>query len=280
MEICKSLEGLRAFQSVTRAAGRSLALIPTMGALHAGHLSLVKAAQNDGHATLVTIFVNPTQFAAHEDLATYPRRFEADLAALETLQVDALFAPTADILYPVGEQTRVALSPLGQLWEGVDRPHFFDGVATVVAKLLILSRATAAYFGEKDFQQLQIIRRLATDLLIDTQIIGCPTLRTAGGLALSSRNAYLQPAACQSATALYQALCEARDQIRKGAAIPAVLDYAKAQVLQAGFTQVSYLAHVDAQTLAAVPTALPAGSGRLIAAAYLEGVRLIDNLAL
>ena len=280
MQICKSLEELQPAQDRLRQQGKSLALIPTMGALHEGHLSLVKQAQQDGHATLATLFVNPTQFAAHEDLDTYPQTFEPDVAALQELGVNILFAPSPDLMYPDGDQTRVRVGNLGKLWEGVDRPHFFEGVATVVTKLLILAKADAAYFGEKDFQQLQVIRRLATDLIIETEIHGCPTIRDAMGLALSSRNAYLDEVRLQVASNLYQTLIWTRDQIQSGAAVPDTLDHANKTILDAGFETVSYLAHIDADTLEAQDLPLSAGSGRLIVAAYLGGVRLIDNIAI
>ena len=177
-----------------------------MGALHDGHLSLIKAAQRDGHATLATIFLNPTQFAAHEDLDTYPRTLDADLTALQGLGCDGLFLPDTALMYPKGEQTRVHVPDLATRWEGADRPHFFEGVATIVTKLLIAARADAAYFGEKDFQQLQIIRRLAADLLMDTAIVGCATVRAPSGLALSSRNAYLTDAGLKQAGEIYAAL--------------------------------------------------------------------------
>lgn len=279
MQICKSLEDLRRAQDTLTQQGATLALIPTMGALHAGHLSLIKQAQRDGHATLATLFVNPTQFAAHEDLDTYPQTFERDVRALERLGTQILFAPPPDLMYPKGEQTRVRVGQLGTVWEGVDRPHFFEGVATIVTKLLILAKADAAYFGEKDFQQLQIIRRLAADLMIDTQICGCPTVRDAQGLALSSRNAYLDAEGLQVAATIHQTLLWARNRIQAGEPIPGTLTQARQAILEAGFDRLSYLAHINAETLAVCEAALPVGSGRLIIAAYLGGVRLIDNIA-
>ena len=277
MEICKSLAALAAFQQ--RLRGQSLALVPTMGALHAGHLSLVRAAQEAGQAVLVSLFVNPAQFAPHEDLDTYPQTFDADVAALEERGVTALFAPPRTLMYPDGEVTRVRVGEIGQVWEGADRPHFFDGVATIVTKLLVLARAETAYFGEKDYQQLQVIRRLATDLLIPTQIIGCPTVRDAGGLALSSRNAYLSEGQRAQARGLYAALSQTRQSILEGVEISAALETAQAGLLSQGFERVAYLAYVDAISLEAQNRALPEDSGRLIAAATLGGVRLIDNLA-
>jgi len=277
MKICATLADLSAFRHDL--AGRSLALVPTMGALHEGHLSLVRQAQDDGYSVLVTLFVNPTQFAAHEDLATYPDTFAADVAALEALAIEGLFVPAAALMYPPGESTRVSLSGPAQGFESLDRPHFFEGVATVVTKLLIAAQADAAYFGEKDYQQLQVIHRLAADLLIDTHIIGCPTVRAANGLALSSRNAYLDSAQRIQASQIYAQLILARDAILAGAPIKSTLNTAEAALLAKGFERIAYLAYVHAQSLSIAETALPPGAGRLLFAGQLAGVRLIDNLA-
>ena len=279
MRICKSLEQLAEFHGKVRAEGRTLGLIPTMGALHTGHLSLVKQAQADGHATLVTLFVNPTQFAAHEDLDTYPDTWAADVTALEELGVEGLFAPPVGLMYPDGESTRVRVEGISARWEGEDRPHFFEGVATVVAKLLIAAGADAAYFGEKDYQQLQVIQRLATDLLMSTKIIGCPTVREDSGLAMSSRNAYLTEDQRSQAAVIYRSLLRARDGILASEPISKALETARERFLAAGFSEVSYLSYVDAQTLEPQDQALPSGSGRLLFAGKLAGVRLIDNVA-
>ncbi len=279
MEICKSLQALAVFRASIRSRGQSLALIPTMGALHEGHLSLIKAAQADGHATLTTIFVNPTQFAAHEDLDTYPNTLEADLAALEGLEVDGLFLPGQELMYPKGEATRVKVGGPAEGWESADRSHFFEGVATVVTKLLSAAQADAAYFGEKDYQQLQVIRRLAADLLIPTEIIGCPTIREASGLALSSRNMYLSEEQRSQAAAIFNTLTKARNALLAQAPIFETLEQAKQSLLDKGGEAVSYLAYVEAETLRALKTHAPEGSGRLLFAGTFAGVRLIDNIA-
>lgn len=279
MKICKSLQELAAFRAGLRAKGQSLALIPTMGALHEGHLSLIRAAQADGHATLTTIFVNPTQFAAHEDLDTYPDTLDADLAGLEALGVDGLFLPDRGLMYPDQEATRVKVGGPSEGLESEDRPHFFEGVATVVTKLLSAAQADAAYFGEKDYQQLQVIRRLATDLLIPTNIIGCLTVRENSGLALSSRNTYLSKEARKQAAAIFATLTSTRDALLSGTPVQQTLDQAEQSLLKTGFEAISYLAYVDAATLRPLKCVAELGSGRLLFAGTLAGVRLIDNIA-
>ena len=281
MEICNSLADLTAFRAALALGGQPLALIPTMGALHVGHLSLIAAAQRDGYATLASIFLNPTQFAADEDLATYPSTYAADVAQLKTQGCTALFAPPPTLMYPPGEQTRVRVPMIAARWEGQDRPQFFEGVATVVTKLLIAAQAEAAYFGEKDYQQLQVIKRLTADLLIPTQIIACPTVRAPSGLALSSRNAYLSPEEQESAAEIYAALTNTAALILEDPRLPLdiLLDSTKQRIRRAGFAEVSYLAYVDAQTLEPAWTRLVEGQGRLLFAGTLGTTRLIDNLA-
>ena len=279
MRICKSLEDLANLRADMATQGQTLGLIPTMGALHAGHLSLVAAARADGHAALTTIFLNPTQFAAHEDLGTYPKTFDSDVAALEAAGAVAVFAPETALMYPEQEATRVPVGGPSQRWEGADRPHFFEGVATVVTKLLVAAQAQAAYFGEKDYQQLQVIKRLAADLLIPTQIIGCPTVRADSGLALSSRNAYLSPAELRQAAEIYRTLGQAREAILAQEPIETTLNNGKAHLLEVGFSDVSYFAYVEASSLAPLDRPVAQGSGRLLFAGTLGSTRLIDNIA-
>ena len=279
MKICKSLRDLARFRAVVRKTGQRLALIPTMGALHKGHEGLIRAAQDQGQATLATIFVNPTQFAAHEDLHSYPSTLEADVQLLRDLNVGGLFLPDRRLMYPEQNATRVKVAGPSEGWESADRPHFFEAVATVVTKLLNAAQADAAYFGEKDYQQLQVVRRLAADLLIPTEIVACPTVRDASGLALSSRNSYLGEAERRQAAAIFTTLNAARDQLLTDAPLAETLHSSKQALLDAGFEAVSYLAYVNAQTLRPLGALAPAGAGRLIFAGTLAGVRLIDNIA-
>lgn len=279
MKICKSLDDLNDLRASLRKRRQTLGLVPTMGALHAGHISLVKAAKADGHAALATIFLNPTQFAAHEDLDAYPQTLEADLQALEDAGTAAAFVPEIPLMYPEGEATRVLVNGPSQNWESADRPHFFEGVATVVTKLLVAAQADAAYFGEKDYQQLQVIRRLATDLLIGTTIIGCPTVRADDGLALSSRNAYLSTQERAIAPQIYEGLIWLRDEILAGRDPETAKQVVKDRLLSAGFASLSYLAYVDAHSLEPLAAPAPQGSGRLLFAGTLGTTRLIDNIA-
>ena len=247
-----------------------------MGALHAGHLSLVQAAQADCTRVIATIFVNPKQFNNPDDLLKYPRDEAADAALLAPLGVDAIFAPTPDQVYPTGFATTVSVSGVADPLEGTRRPGHFDGVATVVTKLIGMTRADRAYFGQKDWQQLAVVNRLVADLNMAVQIIGCETLRDRDGLALSSRNARLSPTARAAAPALYAAMTACAVAIRSGADPAAALAACQALVLSAGFDSVDYIDLRDAATLLA-----PSGPGprRLLAAAWLGGVRLIDNIA-
>lgn len=273
--VLRSVADLRAQVAGWKAAGQRVGVVPTMGALHAGHISLLRAAQRLADRVIVTIFVNPTQFNNPEDLAKYPRTEAADLAALAPHGVDAVFAPAADQVYPPGFATTVTVAGIADPLEGEHRPGHFAGVATVVAKLFGMTRADVACFGEKDWQQLAVIRRMAADLDLPVQVVGCPTLRDPDGLAMSSRNARLAPAARARAPALHRAMQRAAEAIRAGALPAAALETARAEVLAAGFDAIDYLDLRDAATLG------PPGTGprRLLAAATLAGVRLIDNIA-
>jgi len=261
-----------------RAGGKSLALVPTMGALHAGHMALIEAAKGAADRVAATIFVNPLQFGANEDFARYPRQEREDAERLEAAGCDLLWMPDGADVYPPGFATSVSVKGLSERWEGEARPGHFDGVATVVAKLLCAVRPDVALFGEKDFQQLAVIRRMVVDLGLGIEIVGVPTVRDTDGLALSSRNAYLSEEERKWALALPQALTEAAERIRTGEQVGEVLDGAKVRLSEAGFGGVDYFALVDAATLE--PLEAASGSMRLIAAATIGTTRLIDNLAL
>jgi pantoate--beta-alanine ligase len=259
-----------------RAGGKILALVPTMGALHAGHLALVEQARRAADRVAATIFVNPLQFGANEDFGRYPRDEGADAAMLEQAGCDLLWIPPPEAVYPPGFATQVRVAGLSERWEGEARPGHFEGVATVVAKLLCAVRPDVALFGKKDFQQLAVIRRMTLDLQLGVEIIGVPIVRDPDGLALSSRNAYLSKEERGRALALPTALNEAAERLRSGNGVGEVLEQARARLRAAGFERIDYVALVDAQTLE--PLEQPGGAMRLIAAAVIGGTRLIDNL--
>ena len=277
MQIVRTGEELtRAVADLKRSG--TLALVPTMGALHSGHMKLIREARTRSGRVAATIFVNPTQFGPNEDLARYPRQEAEDARLLTESGCDLLWLPSVEDIYPEGFSTKVSVSGLSERWEGEARPGHFDGVATVVAKLLLLVRPDVAVFGEKDFQQLAVIRRMVADLNIPVQIVGIPTVRETDGLALSSRNVYLSPDERARAVALPKALAATRHAILAGAELPAALEEAKTALREAGFSRVDYLALVDAATLE--PLNRAAGEMRLIAAAVIGTTRLIDNLAI
>jgi pantoate--beta-alanine ligase len=255
----------------------TVALVPTMGALHAGHLALVRRARQRAERVIVSIFVNPTQFAPHEDLASYPRTFAEDLAALAHEGVDLVWGPSAEVMYPNGFATRIA--PEGAAKVGLEdafRPHFFGGVATVVAKLFLQCRPDFALFGEKDFQQLKVVTRLARDLDLRLRVIGVPTVRERDGLAMSSRNAYLSEAERAVAPALYQTLKDCAQKIAAGSSVRKVLAHGRKAITTAGFA-LDYLEARNAETLA--PLNKHADEPiRLLVAARLGRTRLIDNI--
>jgi pantoate--beta-alanine ligase len=277
LEIVRSVPDLRAAIAAARSAGRRVGLVPTMGALHAGHLALVGKAKDAAGFVIASIFVNPKQFGPTEDFARYPRDEAADSAALASAGCDLLFAPPVEAVYPPGFRTRVAVDGLSDPFEGEARPGHFEGVATVVAKLLLMALPDVALFGEKDWQQLAVIRRMVADLDLPVRIHAGPTVRDADGLALSSRNAYLSAADRASAVALPRALVRAATALGAGGPVGEVLAEARAAVLAGGFSAVDYLALVDPDTLA--PIAALDRPGRLLAAARIGGVRLLDNLA-
>ena len=258
-----------------RARRRTIALVPTMGALHEGHFSLVRRAQARASSVVVSIFVNPTQFAPHEDLTTYPRTFAADIAALAERDVPLVWAPSVRTMYPDGFATRVV--PEGPATAGLEdasRPHFFTGVATIVAKLLIQCQPDIALFGEKDYQQLKVVTQLARDLGLKTRIVGVPIVRQRDGLALSSRTRYLAAAERAKAPMLYRALKDAAAKIAAGE--PKAVEYGRNALAQAGF-QVDYFEARNAGTLEPLKTSDE--PIRLLVAARLGTTRLIDNIA-
>ena len=279
MQILRESIALREILSGWRAAGEQIALVPTMGALHPGHMALVDAAKAEADRVIATIFVNPLQFGPSEDLSRYPRQEEADLALLDQRGCDAVWLPGADDIYPDGFATTVSVSRVSERWDGAARPGHFAGVATVVVKLLIAVQPDVALFGEKDFQQLAVIKRMVTDLGLPVAIVGVPTIRDSDGLALSSRNAFLSRDERERALALPRALDEARTSIEAGEHIlvSTLLAVARAKLVEAGFTKVDYLALVDAATLEPLDHAQ--GEMRLIAAATIGSTRLIDNIS-
>jgi pantoate--beta-alanine ligase len=275
VQTVRTSEELTAALRDLRADG-SLALVPTMGALHAGHLALVAEAKRRADRVAATIFVNPAQFNDKADLARYPRREVEDAQLLEEAGCDLLWAPSVEDVYPTGFATTIHVAGLAARWEGEHRPGHFDGVATVVARLLLSVRPDVALFGEKDFQQLAVIRRMVADLAIPVEIAPVPTVRDADGLALSSRNALLGPAERTAAPALHRALATAAAAISAGGAPAAALEDAVATLAGAGFDPIDYVACVDGDTLEPLEAFRP--GGRLIAAAFLGQVRLIDNI--
>lgn len=277
LPVVRTVRDLRARVRQWRHDGETIALVPTMGALHAGHVSLVELAAKQADRVIATIFVNPKQFAPGEDLARYPRQEAADLELLEKAGTSLLFAPGVEEIYPPGFATMVHVAGISEDLCGAARPTHFDGVTTVVAKLLIQTMPDIAIFGEKDYQQLMIIKRLARDLDMPTTIMGAPLVRDKDGLALSSRNAYLSADQRARALALPRVLAALADLLADGRpAAPALADGA-AQLLAAGFDRVDYLELRDAQTLA--PLARADRPARLLAAARIGATRLIDNMA-
>ena len=272
--ILRRVADLRPLVAGWKAAGQVVGVVPTMGALHDGHLSLVRAAKAACDRVIVTIFVNPLQFDKPADLAKYPRTEDGDAALLATVGVDAIFAPGPDQVYPTGFATRITVAGISDPLEGTHRPGHFDGVATVVAKLFGMTQADHAFFGEKDWQQLAVVRRLVADLNLPVTITGCKTVRDADGLAMSSRNARLSAQARAIAPSLHRAMQVAATAIRLGTPADQALDHARQSIGAAGFTRIDYLALADPATLA--PTDTP--PARLLAAAWLDNLRLIDNI--
>jgi pantoate--beta-alanine ligase len=277
VQIVREIEALRAAVAALRADGATVAFVPTMGALHAGHMALVAEGRRRAGHVVASIFVNPTQFAAHEDLSTYPRREAGDSKMLEEEGCAILWSPDVATMYPDGPDTDVQAGSLGESLDGAARPGHFDGVATVVSRLFEQVRPDIALFGEKDYQQLAVIRQMVRDRLLPVEIVGVPTQRDADGLALSSRNAYLTDEERQSARALPRALGEAAAAIQRGVDVTEALAAARERLVRAGFEPVDYVELCDAETLA--PVTAVARPARLLAAAKIGRTRLIDNLA-
>jgi len=276
VQTVRDLEQLRAAIAAFRAEGLSVALVPTMGALHDGHMALIEAAKTRADRVVASIFVNPMQFSPSEDLARYPRRERADADMLEAAGCALLWLPSVETMYPDGFATTISVSGVSDGLDGASRPGHFDGVATVVAKLFNQVRPDIAMFGEKDYQQLAVVRRMARDLDLGIEIAGIPTQREEDGVALSSRNIYLSEQEREAARALPRALGIAARDIVGGASVASALEKAVAALAKAGFDPIDYVALCDAETLRPVTTLdRPA---RLLAAARLGGTRLIDNL--
>jgi len=276
--IARNLGSLRTAIAAFRKKRESVALVPTMGALHRGHLALVKEARRRADRVVVSIFVNPTQFAPTEDFGSYPRTFETDIAALSEAAVELVWTPTAEVMYPEGFSTRI--EPAGAAKAGLEdkfRPHFFGGVATVVAKLFTQATPDVAIFGQKDYQQLRVVTQMAKDLDLPVKVVGIPTVRERDGLALSSRNAYLSDAERAVAPTLARVLNACAGRINRREPIEMVLEEGIAELRHAGFA-VDYLEARHALTLAPVAS-LKDGPIRLLVAAKLGKTRLIDNLA-
>lgn len=276
MQTVRELNDLREAIAAFRAEGARVALVPTMGALHAGHMALIEAAKRPGTKVVASIFVNPRQFGPNEDLTRYPRREAADSRMLAEAGCDLLWLPPVDVMYPEGFASSISVSGVSEGLDGASRPGHFDGVATVVAKLFNQVGADAAYFGEKDFQQLAVIRRMVTDLNFPLEIVGVPTQRDDDGLALSSRNIYLDEEERAKAVALPRALGVAVRAITRGDDAETALAEAATSLTGAGFV-VDYVALVDAETLEPMPA--PDRPRRLLAAARMGQTRLIDNIA-
>src|SRR5262245_1086901 len=274
--VVRTVADLRALVAKWRMTGDSIGLVPTMGALHDGHMSLVARSRAENKRTIATLFVNPTQFGPKEDLAAYPRDETADLAMLQNAKVDALYAPSVAEMYPAGFATTVTVTGLTEFLDGPHRPGHFAGVATVVSKLLLQAAPDRAYFGEKDFQQFQLIRRLTADLDIPVQIVGVPTVRDADGLALSSRNRYLSKDERAQAAALPRTLKEIAERLRKEPdAVAKHIAWGHAQLEAAGFQKVDYVDVCDEALLQ--PVTRITSPSRVLAAAWLGRTRLIDN---
>lgn len=277
MQIIRELAELRTVIRVWHGNNRRIALVPTMGALHAGHMALVAEARKRADRVVASIFVNPTQFGPNEDLGSYPRREAQDAAMLEAAGVDALWAPEVEVMYPAGFATTISVSGVSDCLDGAARPGHFDGVATVVAKLFGQVQPDLAMFGEKDFQQLAVIRRMVGDLNMRIGIVGVPIERDSDGLALSSRNAYLSAEERIAARVLPDALSATAAAIEAGDDVEEALATARNRLASGGFDPIDYVALCDAETLRPVRQAK--GKLRLLAAATLGRTRLIDNIA-
>lgn len=276
IEVVRTVDALRTRLAEWRRDGARIGLVPTMGALHDGHYSLVERAVSEADQVCTTLFVNPKQFGPNEDFERYPRNEDEDAVALQQRGVTLLYAPDVAAIYPEDFATVVTVPGIGDRLEGAFRPGFFAGVATVVTKLLLQTMPDLAYFGEKDFQQLCIIRRVVADLNIPVEICGCPTIREADGLALSSRNEYLTPEQRTIAPALYGALKELRDQLGAEMNSAVASSAVQERLIDAGFDKIDYLSAYDVSNFEEVEA--PNANSHLLAAAWLGQTRLIDNI--
>lgn len=275
-KIVRTVADLRQQVRAWKANGDMVGVVPTMGALHDGHLSLAQVAKRECERVITTIFVNPKQFNNPDDLLKYPRTEEADAALLGTVGVDLIFAPAPDEVYPEGYSTTITVAGVSEPLEGAMRPGHFEGVATVVTKLFGMTMADRAYFGQKDWQQLQVVQKMVRDLNIPVHVVGCETIREDDGLAMSSRNARLSAVMRPKAGALYAAMTAGAEAIRSGTEPNAALKAAAQQLTNAGFERIEYIELRDAVTLLPVSTGTTAR--RMLAAAWLDDVRLIDNI--
>lgn len=278
--LVRTLDDLRRELAVHRLAGRTIGFVPTMGALHDGHISLVEKAREASDITVASIFVNPTQFAPGEDLDTYPRTEEADIGKLRSVGCDIVYLPTVEEMYPDGSLTNIRVEGMSDLLDGIFRPHFFYGVATVVARLFVHVQPNVAVFGQKDYQQLQIIRRMVRDLGFPIEVLGGETFRDRDGLAQSSRNTYLSKDERGKANVISASLHRAACRIEAGVSVADALDEARTRINQAGFKKLDYVSAVDPATLEDLSDdPVPSGfEGRILAAAWMGRTRLIDNL--
>ena len=274
--ILRTVADIRALARGWKAAGETIGVVPTMGALHEGHLSLARRARAECDRVITTIFVNPKQFNNPDDLKKYPRTLEADAVLLSGVPVDVVFAPGVEEVYPDGFITTVSVGGVSEPLEGRMRPGHFDGVATVVTKLFGMTEADRGYFGQKDWQQLQVVLRLVRDLNLPVEVVGCETIREADGLAMSSRNVRLTPEGRAVAGVLYAAVTVAAEEIRAGQSDRMAIREAAEKLRAAGFERVEYIELRDAETL--MPSDDPRRPRRMLAAAWLDGVRLIDNI--
>jgi len=288
MQRADTIAALQRLADADRAAGRRIALVPTIGALHAGHLALIEAARKTADRVWVSIFVNPTQFNDPSDLEKYPCTLEADLEACEAAGVDLVFVPDAGEMYPPGCQTRVEVGSIAEPLCGASRPGHFDGVATIVSKLFLAAKPHVAVFGEKDFQQLALIRRMVSDFGFDVEVVGAPTVREPDGLALSSRNVNLSPEARRQATALVRAIDAAESAVAAGDCDrDRLLANVRREIAKAPLAEIDYAELSDAESLAPAPATLDAPSVLALAVYFEPGdpkagtrVRLIDNRVL
>lgn len=278
MDIVRNIAQLRQKISFAKKEQKTIGFVPTMGALHEGHLSLVDIARDNADIVVVSIFVNPKQFAANEDLTTYPRNEAGDLQLLKEKKVDIVYLPEVLEIYPDNFDLTISVGEIGKDLEGVSRPHFFDGVAIVVTKLFLQVTPDIAVFGEKDYQQLTIIKKLVDGLNFPIKIIAGAIARDENGLALSSRNSYLSKAALKTASGLNKTLLQIKEKIKNGEDIESAKQWGKQELVKLGFQKVDYIEVRNDETLSKIYN--NTNNMRILAAAYIENVRLIDNIAI